>query len=1005
MRRPAIVAVTAVAAVTVGAAPAVPATASAPKVPDRFGSHRTLSVSDLATKPLALQPDRQVSVIVRVSGTTVAAAKAAGLAKGRTLSRAQAAKVRATGRAAQAPVVAEIRARGGKVSRQLADAVNAVTARVRVRDVAALRAVPGVVAVDPVHTVTRSNLRSDLYTGAAAAWSSYGVDGSGVKVAVIDTGIDYTHATFGGAGTTAAFEANDGAVVEPGSFPTAKVVGGYDFVGDDYNYSGGSATPAPDADPLDCNGHGSHVAGTAAGFGVNADGSTYTGAYTSAAVQAAGLRIGPGSAPKASLMGYRVFGCDGDVSNDIVIAAIDRAVADGADVINMSLGGSYGRASDVDAVTVDNAAKAGVMMVISAGNDGQAPYIVGGPSTADRALSVAAMDANESFGGADIAVGSTHVTAINANAGPLPVNATLDVITDPTQANGISLGCDAADYAGTAGKVVVVSRGTCARVDRATLGDAAGAAAVIMVNNDAGLPPFEGDIAGVDIPFLGVGQGDGATLLALDGETADITGIAIANPTFAQPIGFTSGGPRSGDAGVKPDVSAPGVSIFSAAVGTGSGGIVESGTSMAAPHTAGIAALVAQKHPSWSPNLVKAALVNTATSDPAKLSTNIRVAGNGLVQPEAALATSLLMYSGGGETGVSFGVQELDGGFVGTDTLTLRNTGNRPVRVALSTAFEGDARGASMSVWPSSVVVPPGTRKVLVTLKMSKAAVAALPQAGTTAEGIVVVKGRVVGVPSNGGPTISAPVQVVPYGRSDIEAERGNGSVKIKNEGRHVGDADFYEWIGSDARERGSFADLRALGAQSFDLGSDHLVVFAVNDWNKFSNPAEIEYDLYVDSDGDGSADHVLVAVDAGLLLSGAPDGTLGAFAIDLATNDVAVLNGVGTVDGSTVLIPAFAADLGITAASGPVTVSLENSSIVSGLPVDAMADASFDVFDPQRSTGDFVSLGSRERATVPVTSRPAASGEPVSPGWMVVTLDDHSGAEQADLVRASGRR
>ena len=92
MRRPAIVAVTAVAAVTVGAATAVPATASAPKVPDRFGSHRTLSVSDLATKPLALQPDRQVSVIVRVSGTTVAAAKAAGLAKGRTLSRAQAAK-------------------------------------------------------------------------------------------------------------------------------------------------------------------------------------------------------------------------------------------------------------------------------------------------------------------------------------------------------------------------------------------------------------------------------------------------------------------------------------------------------------------------------------------------------------------------------------------------------------------------------------------------------------------------------------------------------------------------------------------------------------------------------------------------------------------------------------------------------------------------------------------------------------------------------------------------
>ncbi len=135
------------------------------------------------------------------------------------------------------------------------------------------------------------------------------------------------------------------------------------------------------------------MSGTAAGQGVLSDGTTYTGPYDSSTLTQ-NFNVAPGAAPEASIKIYKVFGCVGAVTDDIIVAAIDRAVADGVDVINMSLGDTFGTANGLDVQAVDNATKAGVMVVVSAGNEGSSAYVIGSPSTADTALSVAAMDAS-----------------------------------------------------------------------------------------------------------------------------------------------------------------------------------------------------------------------------------------------------------------------------------------------------------------------------------------------------------------------------------------------------------------------------------------------------------------------------------------------------------------------------------------------------------------------------------------------------------------------------------
>ena len=199
------------------------------------------------------------------------------------------------------------------------------------------------------------------------------------------------------------------------------------------------------------------------------------------------------------------------------------------------------------------------------------------------------------------------------------------VLRDSYPNGPVSLGCSDADYTnypggGVAGKLVVTQRGTCSRVGRAIRAERFHAAAAAMLNTDTGFPPFEGQITSdpdngfqftVTIPFFGIrgvlatAGSDSAKLVSADspqgaGGTVTVTNTALPNPNVSGFASFSSRGPRTGDSWLKPDITAPGVSTFSTLVGSGNQATAMSGTSMAAPHVAGVAALVKQAHPTWN---------------------------------------------------------------------------------------------------------------------------------------------------------------------------------------------------------------------------------------------------------------------------------------------------------------------------------------------------------------------------------------------------------------------
>lgn len=420
-----------------------------------------------------------------------------------------------------------------------------------------------------------------------------GYTGKGVKVAVLDTGIDYNH-------------------------PDLKDAykGGYDFVQNDSDpmettYAdwekagkpGGSAAAYVTA-------HGTHVAGTIAGQGKN--GSEYAT---------------KGIAPDVDLYAYRVLGPGGSGTVDGIIAAIDQAVAEGMDVMNLSLGANYNDPMFPTSIAINNAVLSGVTAVVAAGNTGNKMYTVGSPGTAALALTVGASNVPITT-----VAGKGSIDNVSADLRFMARGYSDDLPSLKGQSKTIvdvGLG-DPAGYKGknVKGNIVLISRGVYTLDSKIAYAKVQGAAIVLMYNDNSAeghIPAYFGE--GINfIPTFSLSNAEGIALKQKiqSGTTFTFTDISEAKTEGDTLADFSSRGPSRVTYDIKPEITAPGVSVLSTVPSfinnpndpTHYSIAYQrmSGTSMATPFTSGVAALLLQAQPDLEPEDVKAILMNTADS-------------------------------------------------------------------------------------------------------------------------------------------------------------------------------------------------------------------------------------------------------------------------------------------------------------------------------------------------------------------------------------------------------
>ena len=573
-------------------------------------------------------------------------------------------------------------------------ALNAVSVELNGTALATLRGAPMVVGAE-LQSLYRPLGHEDpdlALVSAPAAWAAGGgtgaAKGAGVKVAIVDSGIDVGHPCFAATDRDRNPHTND------------KVV----YAGVYY-----MKNQRDKLSPADENGHGTHVAGTVA-----------CNEHTPASVSGVAIPYAPsGVAPAAQLGNFNVFpGPVGNARSEDIVDALEDAYELGFDVANMSLGGASSGINDLLAMAVDNLDRAGMVIAVAAGNSGPGFSTIESPGKAARALTAGASSVGHFVGAGLVTPAGTYGAAVGDFATVSnDLTARLGVAGGGTPATGgLNMACSALPAGSLSGKIAVISRGACTFSQKIRNAQNAGAVAAIVVNNVAGDPTAMG-LGGIPneptIPAYMVALQHRAALMAQDGHLATITAAMRYFRTTNDDImaGFSSQGPTDVDFRVKPDVVAPGVNVLSAQPSTVCAApcwAFYQGTSMATPHLAGIAAVVKGQRPSLSAAAIRSAIVNTAVparlkkyTDGSTLETSVNVVGTGIANALNATQASVALDP----VSVSFGAVPAGAGHSATQTVALSSLGAAGPFTAAVTDQTGGGVTYGASVSGSTVTV------------------------------------------------------------------------------------------------------------------------------------------------------------------------------------------------------------------------------------------------------------------------------------------------------------
>lgn len=787
----------------------------------------------------------------------------------------------------QEQVLAQADDLGAQELARLDTALNAVVVRVDASRIDEVADIPGVTSVRPVRDYELHLEETVPYIGAAEVQEE-GFTGEGVRVAVLDSGVDYTHRNLGGPGTQEAYEAAYGQnpddpanTTRDGLFPTEKVYDGFDFVGEDWVGAGGPER-TEDPDPIDFEGHGTHVADIIAG-------KSEDGEHVGTAPDAQILAVKVCSALSSSCNGVALLkGVDYSLDPNG-----DGNISDAVDVINMSLGSSYGQIEDDLSAASANAVRLGTTVVASAGNSANRPYITGSPSTTPEVISVAQTQVPGAVSFPLV------VNSPESIAGEYPNTATVDwaPIGDGFTGDVVYVGqaCPQDELlADPSGSVALIDRGACAVSLKTDKAADAGAIGVLVANNVPGDPPSFSFGGGDNfVPTLIITQDAGQTIKDNIGAPVNVT-VSPENSTGLEGsmVASSARGPNYSFDAIKPDIGAPGASV-SAVAGSGDGEGAFGGTSGAAPMVAGSAAQLIDAYPGRSPEEIKAVLMNTGetdietnpSTDPGELAPITRI-GGGEVRVNRAADSNTAAWDAEEQTGsLSFGYHPMfrQQSFVKRVLVRNYDRGTRTYQITPRFRYAEDANSGAVSVRaPRSITVPGNASRIFdvrLTVDPERLPEWTLDGGLNGGDGSLLTEHEFDGYLeiSDRRDDVHLAWHVLPHKAADVRAvpgrvnlnRRGDGRTNLLNRRGEVdGGVDVFSLTGRSpeipASEKpgpgDNFAviDLRAVGARLVSLGPEESgVQFAINTYGDRSHPNyPAQFSVLIDADRDGTDDH-----------------------------------------------------------------------------------------------------------------------------------------------------